>query len=145
MRVIFLDIDGVLSDRSNGCRTFNDMAASQIALLCHETRAVIVITSAWRGGDNLHSELRRTGLMPYAIGETPRIDFKNGRRLERGDEIQAWLNEHRPYIDTFVIIDDDADMGKLRPRLIQVIRPDGLIWPDDCVRASEMLTADVLR
>jgi len=37
---------------------------------------------------------------------------------QRGDEIEAWLNEH-PEVKKFVILDDDNDMRNLMDHLIQ--------------------------
>ena len=54
----------------------------------------------------------------------------------RGEEIAAWLAEHA--VSGYVIIDDHADMGDLRPRLLQTQPAHGL-QPADAPRAIAML------
>jgi hypothetical protein len=66
------------------------------------------------------------------VGVTP--DFANGKDQERGDEIAAWMEGRE--IESFVIVDDDMDMGDLVGRLVRtnVFGP-GL----DAERADEVI------
>jgi hypothetical protein len=120
MRVIFLDIDGVLNHcdtRSNALVTHEEPLPLPIAPECMarlnrliaETGAKIVISSSWRlyaGWQELSKALARKGLVAEVIGSTPDlvkdpIWLNNWRvrhgspfaydRLERGWEIREWL------------------------------------------------------
>ena len=59
--------------------------------------------------------------------------------MSRGREIQLWLQQH-PEVDSFVILDDDADMDNLIDRLVQTEIETGLT-EQDADRAIELLTA----
>lgn len=133
MRVLFLDIDGVLNFQSyiiqhaNGgsslsCEIVDPECVARVSTICAATDAKVVISSSWRilmEQDRLVAFLERNGFRGEVIGYTPSIS-KNGRI--RGDEIQAWLDHSVPEgetVEAFVILDDDSDMGKLLPRLVK--------------------------
>jgi hypothetical protein len=52
------------------------------------------------------------GNSKLVIGRTPVLD-DSGKSVDRGFEIQEWLNNFTKdnYVDNFVILDDDSDMG----------------------------------
>lgn len=137
MKVVFLDIDGVVNTLMINTKPFNtsrgqisrdgfyyklntpnDLEVSNIQAvmwlnkLCKETNAKIVITSTWRMGKdglkNTEKALRNSGLLPE-------IEILGGTPIKysiyniRGNEIEEYLNNHRD-IDKYVIIDDDLDM-----------------------------------
>lgn len=122
MRVVFLDIDGVL--------------------LVAETGSKIVISSSWRkllDPPELHRVLVGHGLVAEIIGETPdawddtvRFDMKmeyglDGDRLFRGHEIDFWLRFTGKDVDRFVILDDGSDMAMHKNRLVQTDCEAGLL------------------
>lgn len=139
MNVLFLDIDGVVNtlmiykDPVDGkhnrkhegyyfdlcypsdLRVSNTQAVLWLDKICHDFNLKIVISSVWRYDYEAAVEsLYNSGLSRdiEVIGKTPRLDSI------RGDEIQAYLDEH-PEIKKFVILDDDADMGHLIKYLVQ--------------------------
>ncbi len=59
-------------------------------------------------------------LQNYVIGRTPVLDDQI-----RGLEIQKWMDDFTG-IESFVILDDDADMGELLPYLVQTSQTHGL-------------------
>lgn len=115
MRILFLDIDGVLNstrtaianrgyphDFSPECRPmFDEVAVSLIRGLCAAGDVKVCVSSAWRIG-RTHEEIGR-GLDLPTIGMTPSLPGC------RGLEIGAWLREH-PEVTHYAIVDDDADM-----------------------------------
>jgi len=157
MRVVFLDVDGVL----NHCNTRNvspteaeplpipiaPECMARLNRLIAETGAKIVISSSWRSfarWQDLGPALVRHGLVADVIGETP--DLVNDavwlahwheregapfsyERLERGWEICEWLAAH-PEVTGFVILDDVSDMDELKPWLVLTHPNDGLDDPD---------------
>lgn len=120
MKVIFLDIDGVLNvmhqDRDEYGAIFHENFVDNLARIVKETGAKIIISSSWR-----HSGLQRMldmwefrKLPGEVIGITPdlwrRIEGEDfHERMQRGHEIQAVL-DHKPEITNYVILDDDNDM-----------------------------------
>lgn len=74
----------------------------------------IVVTSTWRKANNYKQCLYNGGLHKKIkiIGKTPWLN------TYRGKEIQKWIKEHN-FKGKFVILDDDADMGKLKNHLVQ--------------------------
>ncbi len=158
MKIIFLDIDGVLNHcdtRSNVSPTTKEPLPIPIAPECMarlnrliaETGAKIVISSSWRTfvrWQDLGPALVRHGLIADVIGETP--DLVNDEvwlarwyaregspfmyeRLERGWEIREWIAAH-PEVTAFVILDDCSDMDELKPWLVLTHPNDGLDDPD---------------
>ena len=133
MKIIFLDIDGVLNSDEyfdkiknlniNGIE--NDIDISKIILLkksLDETGAKIVLTSSWRYTRKAQ-ELKQL-LLSYGIivDCTPFIDN------ERGIEIKKWLQEHNDVQD-FVILDDeifDSYDEKLMKKLIKISDTNGI-------------------
>lgn len=128
MFVIFLDIDGVLIRHSSNAHDFEDAPCDALRYLVNWSGARIVISSSWRGFPHLYHELRRHNLLGSVIGDTPDLVRTTGNGVlaatTRGDEIAAWLKDHKPYVQGFVILDDEADMGKLKPWLV---RTDGYV------------------
>lgn len=140
MRVIFLDIDGVvntlmisrepignsrgqikrgefyfdLCSPSDG-RVSNTQAVLWLEKICRDNDCKIVLSSTWRHDYALAvNALYNSGLSRDIkfIGKTPYLG------TERGEEIAAFLRGH-PEITSFVILDDDRDMGELINHLVQ--------------------------
>lgn len=117
MKVIFLDIDGVLNswdDYNNRCKnlkkeerpTFGDIEERSLMLLkelIEATNAKVVLSSSWRKSIFLTSEVYKAlstmGIELYDI--TPILPSGN-----RADEIKDWLKDKE--IESFVILDDDS-------------------------------------
>ena len=139
MKVIFLDIDGVL----NSWRWYKDQtlkgkhvsmlpddqidpkAVTRLNTIIERTGAKVVVSSTWRLNRTvaqLAEILGSKGFTGEVIGKTGR---RGGPRPQRGDEIQDWLNENVG-VERFVIIDDDSDMVHLMDRLVQTGMKKGL-------------------
>lgn len=159
MKIIFLDVDGVLINRASflpplkvqGVRAGPDPACvEQLNRVVRETGAHIVLSSTWRYGlkaVECRELLFGWGVIALVIGPTPRLtkpkEF-SGQMIEvsatRGSEIAKWLETEgeRLDVDSFVILDDDSDMDGLTPRLVRTNFEPGLTQ-DDAGRAIEML------
>ena len=124
-RVIFLDIDGVLAPIRNWER-YEGLDPACVAVLnsvLSRAHADVVISSTWRYSrtvPELQAALESAGFTGRVIGATP-TDLSGA---ERGDEIAAWLAEHP--VDAYVIVDDHADMGALKSRLVLISPAQGL-------------------
>ena len=119
MKVIFLDIDGVLNVIPQGHDAyggiFHPNFVENLQRIIDETGAKIVLSSSWRhsGLTKMLAMWKFRNLPGELIGVTPdlyrRVDFEGERKMVRGDEIHAILNKH-PEITNYVILDDDDDM-----------------------------------
>lgn len=127
MKVIFLDIDGVLNseefwtteaqhikkqnalnsgrtrDEASALANMDPLAVERVMKIVKETGAEIVVSSTWRFDDSICYKLRFMGI-PQIYGITP-----GTVKRYRGEEIKLWLDEH-PEVTNYVIIDDDNDM-----------------------------------
>ena len=128
MKVIFLDIDGVLVSRRSilkfrDGRVFGPWHIAQLNRVIEKTGAKIVVSSVWRydGLEKIREKLKIGGVQAEVVDITPRFNFDRARGLE----IQAWLDAwkkawHKPEdkVEQFIIIDDDSDMHHLMPYLV---------------------------
>lgn len=101
------------------------------------TGAKVVISSSWRSmfsKEEILECLETNGFIGEVIDTTLRL-----LQDIRGTEIQIWLdNNTREDVDSFVILDDDSDMGPLMDKLIQTTWALGL-QPEHVERAVEVL------
>lgn len=129
MKILFLDIDGVLNSsqwfkalyRTTGkgglIRDFCPLASSNLLSILQEVPDLsIVISSSWRRRNTL--EQLREILSEYHVAPERVIGVTPILNTPRGLEIQAWLDEH-PEVTQFVIVDDSADMEHLLPHLVR--------------------------
>lgn len=128
MKVIFLDVDGVLNMHgSGGLYTLNKKRLRLLEKIVKETDAQIVVSSTWRYHSDHLKKLSRTLMYRgiKIIGVTERLGIsKTGERYYRGHEIQKYLDEH-PEVEQYVILDDDGDM--LDSQLRNFVQTDGMI------------------
>lgn len=123
IRVLFLDIDGVLNDSGQqfGCPLARPECAKNFNRIIAETDAKVVVISNWRhlvlNGhmDRLGFEqlLRSHGVSCCVLGVTP--DEPDGR----GWQIRAWLDGKYGKIESWVVIDDCPDKLMLTMPLVQ--------------------------
>lgn len=145
MKVLFLDIDGVLNSRQQikalyrrgehqGLITdFCPIACSNLLEVLTEVHDLkIVISSSWRIGkttEQLQDILMEQGIPPERIIDCTPINYDDPEKDERGYEIQAWLDKN-PDVTSFVIVDDNSDMAHLKHRLVQTDHWHGLMLRD---------------
>lgn len=127
MKLIFLDIDGVMNHRNHMVRSrlhnmheFCPVAVRNLREIIKRTGARIVISSTWRKFKSIDYVMNCYDLDQYVVGKTPVIED-----VIRGKEISAYLSEN-PDVEKFVILDDDNDMGILLPELVHCIDYSGL-------------------
>lgn len=150
MKVIFLDIDGVLNsrvyDRERNWNEQTDIDETRLPLvrkIVDGTGAKIVLSSTWRehwdkasgkcDGDGVYINVTfaKFGLEIY--GKTPDL----GYNADRPDEIQAWLDSAQENIESFVIIDDYRyAWGKLSDNFVKTNPNFGLGLEEEHVRRA---------
>lgn len=121
IKVIFLDIDGVLNvyshDHDEFGSQFQSAFVNNLKRVIEETGAKIVISSTWRyaGLDRMKEMWEKRNLPGEVIDITEDCTylFNEGLfdwldQVERGHEVEYWLNEH-PEVEKYVILDDDND------------------------------------
>lgn len=146
MRVIFLDIDGVLTNASKLCgywRTrlpcsgipgktyaiapFAPDCVERFNWLVAQTGADVCLSSTWGRLFQyraLTAYVAEQGVVCNIIGRTP---VRLRRCRPRGSDIQQWLDEWQGEpVKSFVILDDHNDMVHLRDRLVLTRTDEGL-------------------
>lgn len=139
MKVIFLDIDGVLNSEEYSHRWYeenlgqkghhiwvDEKVVDRLIGLVQKTGSYVILSSSWRRynlRDTILALSEYSGLekiLPYLIGVTPYL----WQRGCRGDEIKRLIDEWSSWIgldlisekcrdekiDNYVILDDDNDM-----------------------------------
>ena len=149
MKVIFLDIDGVLNVIPQGHDAFGGIFHSDfvenLKRIIDETGAKIVLSSSWRhsGEAKMQAMWKFRNLPGELIGLTPdlyrRVDFEGERKMVRGDEIQAILDQYYQ-ITNYVILDDDADM--LPGQMGNFVQTSNNINHPDCIDIGYGLTKE---
>ncbi|MCL6604587.1 MAG: hypothetical protein K6T94_17120 [Paenibacillus sp.] len=154
MKIIFLDIDGVLNtdryisfqkNHNVGQIIFDPEAMKNLKFLVESTNSNIVISSTWRihyeSNEKLWRDLGRNfneyHLNERIIGITP-VHDKNLKTSIRWKEIEHWLsiNEEK-VIESFVILDDEWDMGIYARRFVRCQAYKGLT--DDLREKAEVI------
>lgn len=140
MKVLFLDIDGVLNsrayDRTRDYTKDTNIDPSRLPLvkkIVDRTGAAIVLSSTWRedwekdpsrckkGGKYIDRIFNEHGLHIY--DKTPDL----GLTALRKDEVAAWLSETDEPIESFAILDDyPFGWGELSDRFVKTDPRNGL-------------------
>ena len=143
MKIIFLDIDGVLnSDVYCESELYKQatvgMSDAKIMLVAHHlhldpdalallndlvTRsgAVVVMSSTWRikySPEEVTEMMKGRGSNFTVTASTPNLQRRMSEYFSRGHEISAYLNSLKEKPESFVILDDRDDMGNLKNNLV---------------------------
>lgn len=115
MKVLFLDIDGVLNCATSNWqhRGFIGIDPYMVAILnrvLEKTGAQVVLSSTWRLGEQSREEVRQQ--VVDFIDVTPSLRRPSDKGFhdypERGLEVKDWLDRH-PEVTCYAILDDDSD------------------------------------
>jgi len=131
MKILFLDIDGVLNSRRSALAfnglphpgredKFDQVAVALIRRLCNNG-VKIVLSSSWRiGRGNGYKQILDLPI----IDRTPTLEGIRGR------EIASWLSRNGEP-DNWAILDDDSDMLREQmPHFVHVDARNGLLLED---------------
>lgn len=159
MKIIFLDIDGVLNvipqGRDQFGSIFHQNFVDNLKWIIDETNAKIVVSSSWRhsGIDFIKQMWKHRSLPGEVIGITPdEVDVVEMTICEfydlvqRGHEIQLWLDYHQYFekIDIkYCIIDDDDDM--LPEQMNNFVKTADNSDHEDCIDIGYGLTKECAR
>jgi hypothetical protein len=150
MKIIFLDIDGVLNVIPQGRDKYGVIFHSEfienLKEIIDKTNAKIVISSSWRSdGLDVFKNMWKYRNYPGDVIDITPISYFNENlesdpniEIIRGHEIKYWLNNTKHEIENYVILDDDDDM--LQEQLDHYVKtadnPDHL----DCIDIGYGLT-----
>lgn len=129
MRVLFLDIDGVLNHGETDAY-FEPERVQILNKILVATDANLVVTSTWRIGataEEMEEVLASQGVLPgRVIGVTPDLDD------QRDQEIREWLRTWTDCygIEKIAILDDRSDLGPLVNALVKTSKTEGLTEQD---------------
>lgn len=131
MKVIFLDIDGVMNcynedekwcDRKDKVPMIHDDLVARLNRIIEETGCKLVLSSTWRKDTDWHETMRQAGITDVFLGRTPDLSSerwewqkKNPEKsaikfCERGKEIEEWMSINPYGVTRYCILDDDSDM-----------------------------------
>lgn len=127
MKIIFLDIDGVLNNEDSDLVYLDESSILAGGFFCPElveklntilqqTGAKIVLSSTWRLGLNIEQAntlMKELGVNGEVVGITP---SKENNYTFRGNEIYKWIRDNESLVGKYyeytdyLILDDDSDM-----------------------------------
>ena len=163
MNYIFLDIDGVMNNRTDRVRKiknnlerfkghsmFCDEAWSLLASACRKTKAKIILSSSWRMGiavyieDGAKPQFKPSNENDYYTSKL--LEYFSSYNIElvglttfnydyRGNQIMQYVKEHFNDTDNWLVIDDEIDDMENIPKekIIQINLSTGLL-PEHCER-----------
>ena len=134
LRVLFLDIDGVINSTRTAVACgvgypheltqldrFDGVALALIRKLCHIGELSVVLSSTWRMSFHYHKVANALDLPIIASTDT------NGKL--RGEEIARWLEANKDRVESYAIVDDDSDMlEEQMDRFVKTDGHEGLSW-----------------
>ncbi len=153
LNIIFLDIDGVLNNKSTdeyaptGCIGIMDEKVELLRQIIDRTGAKVVLSSDWRFEKDkntkdyiyLTNKLNNYNIKIYDV--TPDIKWS-----KRGHEILEWLNVHK--IDGWVVLDDidfsDFYNPEFSPHVI-ITDPEVGLQQSDVNLATKIICGDLRR
>ena len=148
MKVLFLDIDGVLNCEASRLMAHNqkagdfathrawlDGAVEELKRIIKETGCQIVISSDWRlcNVPNLQAAFKNEEL-PNWLGFTPELGKNNWHNMNRGREVAAWIaaaEAEGDKVESFAIVDDnDWFMPDQQSRFVHTSDTQGMTKDD---------------
>lgn len=151
MRILFLDIDGVLNstrfmverakagtwdgaDPKDWTNMLDPAAVAILNRVIEMTDCKIVISSSWRVAhpfDRVGLFMRKAGFVGEVIGQTVQyVRIADGVYGGRSAEIALWLRDH-PEVTNFAIVDDGSDAGVgMESHFVDTYLPVGLTNED---------------
>lgn len=125
MKVLFLDIDGVVN--SQDTTNFKELwpldkyMAFLVGKIQLYTDCEVVLSSSWRHHPDAVAIVEKN--IVKLLDKTPRVNWDGNIRTARGrewphelrgDEVNAWLEKH-PEVTKYAILDDDNDFYDDQP------------------------------
>lgn len=138
MKILFLDIDGVVNKRENynpaiknNLYPIDAYCAFLVGRIQLQTSCEVVLSSSWRHypeavqnvSERIVKLLDKTGHHKWD-GKIRHARGRDWPHELRGDEVNDWLKKH-PEVEVYAILDDDSDFYDDQP-LFQTTFKEGL-------------------
>ncbi len=159
MKLLFLDIDGVLNYRGctarspSGCLGIDHNKVKLLRQIIDQTGAIVILTSTWktdwfpsafiddlpRDGQYLEKQLAKHRVFIRAKTEDPSWD-------KRGEGILSYIEKYKEEVESFVILDDerfDFESVGILDRLVKTSFEDGLL-ESDVEKAVKILNTELV-
>jgi hypothetical protein len=112
MKVLFLDIDGVVNcktttQRHRGAIGIDPYMAFLVGKIQLNTGCEVVLSSSWKNWPEGINEVERQVINIF--DRTPNLNLVHYEDKPRGNEIKRWLDRH-PEVEAYAILDDNSDM-----------------------------------
>ncbi len=132
MKVIFLDIDGVMKEEDYNAE-FKDECFARLKRIVDETGAEIILSSSWRiyywefieKGYHVDDEkilALHSYFEKYGLKVAGRTDYtRRSGPASRPDEIRRWIVD-KEELESFCIIDDDLFMWEWLSQFVVITR-----------------------
>ena len=123
MKLIFLDIDGVIATPRTGNRIDRTLMERAIEIATR-TGASIVISSSWKE-ETLEKTLRKlpTALREHIVGQTPNLNNVETLKSREIDSFLNWFERQHELIENYIIIDDVYE-GFSFQKIVHLVKTD---------------------
>jgi len=147
VRVVFLDVDGVLNSKvTREKETLNENQTAgidaglleNIGKVLKETKAKVVVSSTWREEPEKLQEL--TNALESQGGEIIGVTANLEGRGDRVDEIRKWLMDNISLMVEKWIVIDDLDLSRMNPAL----QSDHFVHTDDNIGLDATMTTEAI-
>ena len=148
MKVIFLDIDGVLNCKTTTahCEKYIGIDSAKVKLLrklVEKTGAIIVLTSSWKVHWNQRDRFDKYMHNKFGKGHIEIYSCTDDTGYKRGTGIKKWLDEH-DNVESWVVLDDEVFGDYNEDILKRLIKtswddPDGGLHEKDIEEATLIL------
>lgn len=154
MKVIFLDVDGVLnwagseSRSPNGFVGVDDSRVKRLAKIVEHSNAAIVLVSTWKEEWD-HNIENCSADCKYLVKKLARRGLRiiaktTDQMSDRGRGIAEWLDRHGEHVEAWIVLDDDAfadyETYGIMPHLVKTSFGDHGLTDEHVVQAIQMLT-----
>jgi hypothetical protein len=118
MKILFLDIDGVVNCQTTNFKTecwpIDRYMAFLVGRIVLNTGCKVVLSSSWRiHPDGIETVEKHIVPILDRTSSSWYIDSEKRSSL-RGEEVKKWLDEH-PDVEKYAILDDDSDFLEGQP------------------------------
>lgn len=142
MKVVFLDVDGVLNTHSSGfMKTVTKSKLRLLSEIVDRTGAKLVLSSTWRLDIEFKSNLiRKLAYRKLRLYSSTPANHNYPNEYLRGYQIQEWLEDNK--VDRYVILDDVDTMLDHQKQFFVMTDPDVGLTKDLANKAVEILNGD---
>ena len=127
MKIIFLDIDGVLVPFQRFCATdeliWSSKAIDSLNRICLSSSASVVISSQWRLQEYTNTRAKMLAVLRKnkfngKLHDNWKTPGKESLLGNRGNEILEWLSQYSAKTDSWVVLEDYKEAREVFPAVV---------------------------